>query len=508
MGSSGGGNTTTVQKADPWSGQQPYLKYGYGLAGQNVQDPRQFYPGNTFIPFSPQTEMGLGMMQNRALSGLGAGPVATGGKKGQSPADWSSGNPVFGGAASAGQRLGVSPGFGGAGVEQAMQGYVQNTLANPGGGFQQGFLQNQMMQAPQYFGGNMPGGSQYASNRSIYANPLTALGSNQMSLGQARGYAGELGGQAGDLLGQTLGGDFVGSNPYLDAMYGNAARNVTQSFEKSVVPSINASFGLAGRTSGNLRGEVLGDAGGKLADALGGLAANIYAPAYEAERGRQMQGLGLAANQDLARTGLGADLFSGLRGQDISALGIGGSQGLQAAGLLSSDDLARRGMDQSGYQFQNQLGLGSAQAANQLYGLQTAAQQGAAGLSPIASGYDWQNINNLLGVGGAVESKAGDVLADRINRWNFMQAEPDEALSRYISAIQGTTGAIPGTQTTTTQGPGGNPLAGAAGGALGGAALGSWLGAGSALPAGAGAGAMLGAFAPWMLGGALLGGLL
>ena len=33
MNSGGGGNTTTVQKADPWEGQQPYLKDIYAQTG-------------------------------------------------------------------------------------------------------------------------------------------------------------------------------------------------------------------------------------------------------------------------------------------------------------------------------------------------------------------------------------------------------------------------------------------------------------------------------------------
>jgi hypothetical protein len=69
-GKGGGGSTTTVQKADPWKGQQRYLSTGFDAALNifNSGGP-QYYPNQTYAGFSPQAEMGLGMMQNRALQG-------------------------------------------------------------------------------------------------------------------------------------------------------------------------------------------------------------------------------------------------------------------------------------------------------------------------------------------------------------------------------------------------------------------------------------------------------
>lgn len=45
------GNTTTVQKSDPWSGQQPYLSFGMQQA-QNLYNTGgpQYYPGTTYAP--------------------------------------------------------------------------------------------------------------------------------------------------------------------------------------------------------------------------------------------------------------------------------------------------------------------------------------------------------------------------------------------------------------------------------------------------------------------------
>ncbi len=95
-GNSGGGGTQTtqtVQKSDPWEGQQPFLKAGYGAAsslffpsssidsstgsvsptagntfGQGTYQP-SFYPGSTIAPFSPETEASLQVQTARALNG-------------------------------------------------------------------------------------------------------------------------------------------------------------------------------------------------------------------------------------------------------------------------------------------------------------------------------------------------------------------------------------------------------------------------------------------------------
>jgi len=69
-GSSGSTQTQTVQKADPWSEQQPYLKTGFSQA-QSIYDKGApgYYPGQTVAPFSAETEAALGAQTNRALQG-------------------------------------------------------------------------------------------------------------------------------------------------------------------------------------------------------------------------------------------------------------------------------------------------------------------------------------------------------------------------------------------------------------------------------------------------------
>lgn len=68
----GGGGTNTVQKADPWEGQQPYLKDVFSEAdrlynsGQLAPD---YYGGNTVADQSQWTQQANQMQADRALNG-------------------------------------------------------------------------------------------------------------------------------------------------------------------------------------------------------------------------------------------------------------------------------------------------------------------------------------------------------------------------------------------------------------------------------------------------------
>jgi hypothetical protein len=86
----------------------------------------------------------------------------------------------------------------------------------------------------------------------------------------------------------TLQGDYLNSNPYLDAMYNNAASAVTRNYSEAVAPSIQANFGLAGRGGSNSYFNALDSSQQQLGQQLGGMAANIYGGNYANERSNQM----------------------------------------------------------------------------------------------------------------------------------------------------------------------------------------------------------------------------
>lgn len=68
---SGGGSQTTVQKADPWSGVQPYLRQGYADASNLYQSGGpQYYPGQTYVGANPYEEQAQTLAMNNALGGM------------------------------------------------------------------------------------------------------------------------------------------------------------------------------------------------------------------------------------------------------------------------------------------------------------------------------------------------------------------------------------------------------------------------------------------------------
>lgn len=59
--------TTTTSNTTPWSGQQPYLSYGFQQAQNNFQNNTpQYAPFQTWTDFSDQSLQGLGQMQGIA----------------------------------------------------------------------------------------------------------------------------------------------------------------------------------------------------------------------------------------------------------------------------------------------------------------------------------------------------------------------------------------------------------------------------------------------------------
>jgi hypothetical protein len=65
----GGGTTQTVQKADPWSGVQPYLTDYLQRSQAQSNTPFQFNSGDQIAPLSPEQQYGLAMSTQRAING-------------------------------------------------------------------------------------------------------------------------------------------------------------------------------------------------------------------------------------------------------------------------------------------------------------------------------------------------------------------------------------------------------------------------------------------------------
>jgi hypothetical protein len=135
--------------------------------------------------------------------------------------------------------------------------------------------------------GNMPF-SPYPYAQVANFNPYQ-FQSFDMGAGQAMN--GQLPGQAGGLLGQTLGGDFLNNNPYLNQAIDQTLGDVTNQFNTTVAPSMAATAMKSGSFGNTGYQEMEQNQRNQLADRLGGISNNMRMGAYEAERGRQMGAL-------------------------------------------------------------------------------------------------------------------------------------------------------------------------------------------------------------------------
>lgn len=98
-GSGGGGQTTTqIQQIDPIM--QPYINYGLQEATRLYQNPDipQYYPGQTYIAPSQQTQAALAAAQQRAVTGNPLVPAAQQAAQQTIQGGFLGGNPFFEGA--------------------------------------------------------------------------------------------------------------------------------------------------------------------------------------------------------------------------------------------------------------------------------------------------------------------------------------------------------------------------------------------------------------------------
>lgn len=89
----------------------------------------------------------------------------------------------------------------------------------------------------------------------------------------------------------TLRGDYLNSNPYLDAMYNRASRPLVENYRNATAPSTQAAFARAGRYGSGAYDQAQSTNESNLGRSLGELATDIYGRSYESERGRQDQAM-------------------------------------------------------------------------------------------------------------------------------------------------------------------------------------------------------------------------
>lgn len=251
-------------------------------------------------------------------------------------------------------------------------------------------------------------------------------------------YARSVGGGAqGNPYASTANPFGQGQNPGLDAAFDHMAQK-TQN-------STASEFARAGRN--------IGASAPVRADILSNLAAQIYAPAYESERNRELQ----YGQQQL---GIGAQGFenaqsrnqnAALQGQQIGAQSFNDAQGRGLTARLAAQNIGAQGFENS----QNrQLTDINAQRQQQL---------GLLGFATPLAAQDYMDLQAQRDAGGQYDQYAQAQLSDRVNQFNQQQNAPGANLDALLARLNGLKSAT-GPAMAPTQQP--NYIAAGLGGAL------------------------------------------
>lgn len=103
-------------------------------------------------------------------------------------------------------------------------------------------------------------------------------------------------GDAVNLNRQTLRGDFLNSNPHLNATFDSAADRLGEQFQRIVQPGIASRFGGSRRLGSGAEANAIGASQDILGDQLGDLATSIFGQNFQNERQLQSNAANIAPN--------------------------------------------------------------------------------------------------------------------------------------------------------------------------------------------------------------------
>jgi len=165
---------------------------------------------------------------------------------------------------------------------------------------------------PQYYTGETfvapsqttQAGVQALETRALAGNPLTGLAQQQLQ--------------------GTLGGAYLGGNPFFQGAFAPAAQAAQQQYQQTL-GDIGSKASLAGRYGSGAMGNLQDRASGQYAQALTNTAGQLAYQNYEAERQRQQQAIGAAPQlaaadyQDINQLLQAGQLREGYTGQQLGA---------------------------------------------------------------------------------------------------------------------------------------------------------------------------------------------
>lgn len=167
------------------------------------------------------------------------------------------------------------------------------------------------------------GGPQYYTGETFVAPSQTTQAGVQAL--ETRALAGSpLTGLAQQQLQGTLGGAYLGGNPFFQGAFAPAAQAAQQQFQ-STLGDIGSKASLAGRYGSGAMGNLQNRAAGQYAQALTNTAGQLAYQNYEQERARQQQAIGAAPQlaatdyQDINQLLQAGQLREGYTGQQLGA---------------------------------------------------------------------------------------------------------------------------------------------------------------------------------------------
>lgn len=273
-------------------------------------------------------------------------------------------------------------------------------------------------------------------------------------------------------LNRVTGGNYLygESNPYLEGMYDSATRNVINQFNRNVLPSIDQSAQAAGRYGSGAWADLRSQANQDLLNTLGDVSSNMYGGAYESERGRMMQGLGLGgqlseadlqaqlqrniqnagfgqeAGQTNAQLGQQRNIRQAELGQDLlgQQLGLGLQRATTQAGLetqvplaLSEQDLQKAMQNAQMTQEERQF---NAQANQDAQSQNIANLMSSLGITPTITDLDDANIGRYAQVGAEQQDYNQQLINGLIGRQEFNNQEIYNRLGLLADIIGGNFG--------------------------------------------------------------------
>jgi hypothetical protein len=165
---------------------------------------------------------------------------------------------------------------------------------------------------PQYYTGETfvspsqttQAGVQALETRALAGNPLTGLAQQQLQ--------------------GTLGGAYLGGNPFFQGAFAPAAQAAQNQFQQTL-GDIGSKASLAGRYGSGAMGQLQDRASGQYAQALTNTAGQLAYQNYDQERQRQQQAIGIAPQlaatdyQDIQQLLQAGQLREGYQGQQLGA---------------------------------------------------------------------------------------------------------------------------------------------------------------------------------------------